>query len=73
MMNLDELIETFEKHAKKHAETEKIIREDNKRKWGDESFPDGPPERFSLPQALAFICKEIKALKEWREKDDHYY
>lgn len=66
MYDLDTLIKTFALHHENSVElNKKLIREFQENNPGDPT-PDPFNDDFSLPLALAAICKEILHIKKSR-------
>ena len=74
MYTLDEMIRIFEENAEMAAKENEKALEDYKLICPGQPIPDWFTRDFCINTALAFMCKEIKLLKEydgfppnWRE------
>ena len=63
MYKLEFLLDTFLKHAEKHAKEDADMRKRFKADSPNEPIPDYLADEFNLPMALATICYDIKKIK----------
>jgi len=72
-MSLKSLQKIFTEHSEKYREENKSRLKRYEEDFPDEDIPEGLLNDFDLPQALAFMCKELieinKSLDKIRNED----